>query len=74
MTEEEKYLQAVGQRIRELRIENGLTQEELAHQSGLHRTYISTLETGQRNLALLNLRRLANVFNLSISTLLENIS
>lgn len=74
MTGEEKYLRAIGRRIRQLRTEHGWSQENLAEKSGLHRTYISTLEQGQRNIAALNLRRLATAFGISVSGLLRGIS
>ncbi|HET7486537.1 MAG TPA: helix-turn-helix transcriptional regulator [Acidimicrobiales bacterium] len=48
-----------GQRVRVLRQDRGLSQEQLAERSGLHRTYVSSLERGQRNVGLDNILRLA---------------
>ena len=48
-----------GRRLRELRKERGLSQEELAFRAGLHRTYVSSAERGERNVALINIERLA---------------
>jgi transcriptional regulator with XRE-family HTH domain len=48
-----------------------LTQEELAHQAGIHRTYLSDIERGARNLSLLNIERLAQGLSLPISRLFE---
>lgn len=48
-----------GARIREIRTEAGLTQEELAHRAGLHWTYIGQIERGERNLSLKNVLKLA---------------
>jgi transcriptional regulator with XRE-family HTH domain len=45
----------VGLRIRELRLKEGLSQEKLAELAQLHRTYISSLELGQRNISLVNI-------------------
>ena len=73
MTGEERYLRAIGRRIRQLRTERGWSQEKLAEKSGLHRTYISTVEKGERNLAALNLRRFARAFGLSVARLFGNI-
>ena len=46
-----------------------LTQEDLAHRSGIHRTYLSDVERGARNLSLINIERLANALALSMSEL-----
>lgn len=48
-----------GQRVRQLRLAKGLTQEELAERAGLHPTYIGGIERGERNLGLDNLLKLA---------------
>jgi transcriptional regulator with XRE-family HTH domain len=48
-----------GDRVRELRLAAGLSQEALAEASGLHRTYVSSLERGQRNVGLDNIHALA---------------
>jgi transcriptional regulator with XRE-family HTH domain len=47
----------------------GLTQEELAHRSGIHRTYLSDVERGSRNLSLVNIERLAGALSLPLSEL-----
>ncbi|MBV7329218.1 helix-turn-helix domain-containing protein [Chloroflexi bacterium TSY] len=62
-----------GHRIRVLRKERGLSQEQLAERSGLDRTYISGIERGVRNVALRNIEALAQALNVSISDLFENI-
>ena len=51
--------QAFGRRVRVLRVSKGMSQEELAHAAGLHRTYLSSLERGQRNVGLDNIHALA---------------
>lgn len=52
-------LTVFGQRVRELRLQQGLTQERLAEHAGMHRTHITALEGGKRNVALLGVVRLA---------------
>lgn len=63
-------LTALGVRIRNLRIELGISQEELAHRSNLHRTYVGALERGERNLGLLNLFRIAKSLGVDPSELI----
>ena len=57
----------VGQRIKELRIKQNLSQEEFAFKCGLDRTYITSLEKGKRNISLENLEKIAKAFNMTLS-------
>ena len=50
---------AFGRRVRDLRQARGLSQEKLAELADLHRTYVSSLERGQRNVSLENIHSLA---------------
>ena len=61
----------VGERIRRLRIEAGLSQEELGRSSKMSTSYISRLETGEVNPTVDALTRIVRVFGLSIDGLLE---
>jgi transcriptional regulator with XRE-family HTH domain len=58
---------AFGERVRVLRAAAGLSQEQLAERSGLHRTYVSSLERGQRNVGLENILRLATALGVAPS-------
>lgn len=49
----------VGRRVRKLREKAGLSQEELGFKSGLHRNYIGGIERGERNVAVVNVAKLA---------------
>ena len=60
-----------GKRMKELRTEKGLTQEQFAELSGLHKNYIGMVERGERNPSLKNIEVIAKAFNLSISLLME---
>jgi transcriptional regulator with XRE-family HTH domain len=51
---------AFGRRVRELRLQAGLSQEALADRAGLHRTYVGSVERGQRNVSLDNIHALAD--------------
>jgi transcriptional regulator with XRE-family HTH domain len=56
--------------IRTLRRQKGLSQEELAHLCGLHRTYIGSIERAERNATLSTLDTLASTLNVSVADLL----
>ena len=51
--------QAFGERVRARRLQLGKSQEKLAHDSGLHWTFVGQVERGQRNLTLHNILKLA---------------
>ena len=55
-----------GQKIKALRKQKNLSQERLASKSGLHRTYISDIERGSRNVSLKNIEKIARALNISI--------
>ncbi len=57
----------VGNRIKELRNERGISQESLAHIAGLDRTYITSVERGKRNISIVNLEKIASALNISLS-------
>jgi len=69
--EEQKFLKEVGIRIREFRIKIELSQEKLAFEAGLDRTYIGSVERGERNVAIINLRKIANALEVSLPDLLN---
>lgn len=64
-------LRHVGQRVREERLRVGLSQEQLAHQASLHRTYVGAVERGERNISMASLYLLADVLHVSAGDLLS---
>lgn len=58
-----------GTAVKFRREELGLTQEDLADRAGIHRTYLSDVERGTRNLSLVNIERLAAALSLKMSEL-----
>ena len=63
--------QAFGIALRKLRNEKGLTQEELGFESDLRRTFVSTLELGQKQPTLVTIFKLSNGLNIKPSKFLE---
>ena len=63
----------VGVNLKRLRQDSGLSQEELAFDSGLHRTYISGVERGVRNPTVLVLEKIAVVLKVSAAKLLDEV-
>ena len=62
-----------GERVKKVRLEQGISQEDLAERAELHRNYVSQIECGRRNLSLLNILKLARALKVSASSLIENI-
>lgn len=69
--DEKTYLLKVGDRIRELRIEIGLSQEKLSFACNLDRTYIGSVERGERNISIINLKKIAKALKVEPSELLK---
>jgi transcriptional regulator with XRE-family HTH domain len=58
-----------GERVREIRKEKELSQEELAHKADLHRTYIGMIERAEKNITLLNIEKIASALEVNIKEL-----
>jgi transcriptional regulator with XRE-family HTH domain len=59
------------QRLRQIRQNKGLSQEELADLAGLHRTYVGSVERCERNISIDNMERLAKALDVDITDLLK---
>lgn len=61
-----------GRRVRELRLERGLSQEALGELAGLDRTYVSSAEAGRRNVTIATIYKLAAALGVEPAALLVN--
>jgi transcriptional regulator with XRE-family HTH domain len=59
-----------GERLRAVRQKKGISQEKLAELAGLHRTYVSSVERGERNISLLNIEKLAVALEVPMARLM----
>ncbi len=66
-------IRALGQRIRELRTEQGYSQEAFADKCGVHRTFMGTVERGESNLSFQNIAKISTTLGVSLSTLFSDL-
>jgi transcriptional regulator with XRE-family HTH domain len=69
MKEKNKILLKFGERVKEIRISKGLSQEQLAHIADVHRTYIGMIERAEKNITLINIEKIAKALDVSINEL-----
>ena len=63
-----------GNRVREVRLQTGLSQEELAHRASLDRSYIGGVERGERNVSLVNIHKIATALEVRPEVLFHGAS
>ena len=59
-----------GKKLRLIRQKQGVSQEKLAELAGLHRTYVSSVERGERNISLINIAKLAQSLGVPMGKLM----
>lgn len=64
---------AFAARLRRLRTERGISQEELAHRAGLDRTYVSSCEAGRRNVTIRTISRLSEALCVDAAALVSDL-
>ena len=72
--DDQRFLRDLGLRLRQHRLARNWTQAELAQRCDLHRTFIGSVERGERNLSILNLRLIAKVLRLPLADLLAGLT
>lgn len=63
----------IGQRIRQIREQKKMTQKDLSDLSDLDRSYITSIENGQRNISIINLEKLANALGVPLCELFKEL-
>lgn len=63
----------IGLRIREIRGQKGISQKDLAYTADLDRSYIASVESGKRNISIVNLEKIANALSINLSELFNEI-
>ena len=67
-----EILKAFGDRVRQLRKQLDISQEELAHRADLHRTYIGMIERAEKNITLRNIEKIAIALEVSIKDIFDD--
>lgn len=67
----DESLKRFGEAVRKIRTSCSISQEALADKCNLHRTYISDIELGKRNVSLVNIDRIARALNIQLSDLFK---
>ncbi|GAA0874199.1 helix-turn-helix transcriptional regulator [Wandonia haliotis] len=66
-------LKRFGDRIRDYRKKNNMSQEELAEKARLHRTYIGMIERAEKNITLINIEKVANALEINLSEIFNDL-
>lgn len=61
----------LGTRIRKIRKQSGISQEELGYRAGVHRTYIGAIERAEQNVSIDNIHRIARALKVTVDELLK---
>ena len=68
-----ELLTSFGKRCRALRADAGMSQEAFANSIGMDRSYYASIETGMRNVTLVSIKKIAQGFGITLSTLLMDV-
>ena len=64
-------LNEFGDRVRALRKDRSISQEKLAELADLHRTYVGAVERGERNISLINIKKIADALDVPLNQLMN---
>ncbi len=66
-----KILQQFGKRVRQERMERGISQERLGELARVHRTYVGMIERAEKNITLTNMEKIARALGMKVSDLVD---
>lgn len=69
MKNKSEILIKFGEKVREIRTQKGLSQEQLAHLADVHRTYIGMIERAEKNITLININKIADALGVNVKEL-----
>ncbi len=70
MKEKEPILKIFGDKVRSIRMQKGMSQEQLAALANMHRTYIGMIERAEKNITLINIEKIAKALEINIKELI----
>jgi len=70
-TIDKKFLKALGKKIKELREEQNISQDQLAYECEKHRTHINRIEKGKINTGIINLQHISKALGVNLKELLD---
>ena len=69
--ERDEFLKHLGEKLKDIRVKRGLSQEALAQEAGFSRSYYTEIELGKRNISIVNLYKLSKCIRVSLKELLN---
>ncbi|MBW1616715.1 MAG: helix-turn-helix transcriptional regulator [Deltaproteobacteria bacterium] len=69
----QEALKKFGTRVRQNRLDKGISQEELAELANVHRTYIGMIERGEKNITLNTMLNITNALGIKLTNLIEEL-
>jgi len=73
MKSNQNILDKFGIKVRKHRMLLNISQEQLAERAGLHRTYIGMIERGEKNITLINIKKISTALGVSVNELLDDL-
>ena len=73
MRDKSDFLKIIGNKLKSIRIRNGISQEKLGELCGLHRTYIGMVERGEKNITIYNVWLISESLNVDLKSIFNEL-